>query len=1005
MAESTEINVVINADVNGLVSGMNEVKSASEKVIAAGNDIKDSMSNALKPSSNADLLKKNYTDISKEIQELNEKLRNEIALKKQTAQSTAKRIQDLTKEQKAIEKQAQAMTKSRSVIGSMTSALSKLGIAVGVAFAVRAVINFAKESSKAYMNSQAAERKLLAALNNRVDIQQRLLEQAKNLQRTTIYSDEEVIAAQSFLAVQGRTEEQIKKTIDAAVNLSAVTGKDLMQSTRELDGSYEGFVRTLGRLDSGVKNLTKEQLAAGGAVEILGQKYAGMAQAVALTDEGKLKVLANRWDDLKEVIGEKFSSAVSASADVLGSFVDGAKELLQTDLSTKLDEEQIRVNTLAMSLSNANISASERNKIYEELKIIAPDVIKNIDIENVSTKILSANLAEYNKQMINKIVVTRAYEDYQKKANQAASDQQDIIAYTQTIEKAGILIREEANKVGGDAADAVNQQTKNYQNGAIGIAEYGVSLLHVIPLIDKLGNSGINLKDAYVTIDAAIKAVNNSQNNFTGSSQDASDALQDYNYWANKLGVSFADVSTGQDAYNKKLEEEKARLEASKKAQDDANKAKQDAKTQYQQLVDEIGKLQEKLQEQILSGKGDIEATKQQIIQKTALKNRVDSLTGAFEEQLKLLGDINRIEPLPFDPQTDAENYYNEFAKTLALLATSGTAKPIELNFAIPDELLQDTTLTDKLNKSGEEAGQSWIDGLIRGITGAADDEIGQIKSALSDALSFAENLLIDNLKNGNEELTKQLNERVDLISKSVDSVQEELDREIELNKQGFASNIELKRNELEQLKQEQDKAIAARDAQIEKQRKQERTAATISATIGAIKLLSSAVDTGGIAGLILGLVAVGSFLAAIGSINSQAESAIKFADGTAQILGGSPHTAGGTSLGEFGEAERGEFLGILSKKSTSKYGRGMMNLFDGLNKSHEDKIAMGLSDIAMNSGLADDSDINHTVTLNEIPEIKRIEKYLRQQPKQVSYSNGKRIEKNGNNTRIVYVN
>ena len=71
---------------------------------------------------------------------------------------------------------------------------------VAGAFAATAVISFAKSSFQALDTQRKAEAALLTALNGRKDIQQSLIKQAKELQKVTLFGDEETIRAQSLIA-------------------------------------------------------------------------------------------------------------------------------------------------------------------------------------------------------------------------------------------------------------------------------------------------------------------------------------------------------------------------------------------------------------------------------------------------------------------------------------------------------------------------------------------------------------------------------------------------------------------------------------------------------------------------------------------------------------------------------------------------------------------------------------------------------------------------------------
>jgi translation initiation factor 2 alpha subunit (eIF-2alpha) len=86
-------------------------------------------------------------------------------------------------------------------------------------------------SVRAFDQQAKAETKLLTALNGRVDVQQRLIEQAKKLQTLTLFGDEATIEAQSMLAMFGLNEEQIMMLIPLIQDMSTALNMDLVGAT------------------------------------------------------------------------------------------------------------------------------------------------------------------------------------------------------------------------------------------------------------------------------------------------------------------------------------------------------------------------------------------------------------------------------------------------------------------------------------------------------------------------------------------------------------------------------------------------------------------------------------------------------------------------------------------------------------------------------------------------------------------------------------------------------
>lgn len=148
-----------------------------------------------------------------------------------------------------------------------------------------------------------AEQRLLTALNGRKDVQERLMQQAAELQSRSIYGDEAIIEQQAFLAALGLTETQINDTINAAAQLSAALGMEFSSAVRNLSKTYSGLAGELGESIPALRNLTAEEMAAGAAIAYVNDNYKGFAETAAQTGTGPLLQLKNTLGDLAEQFG------------------------------------------------------------------------------------------------------------------------------------------------------------------------------------------------------------------------------------------------------------------------------------------------------------------------------------------------------------------------------------------------------------------------------------------------------------------------------------------------------------------------------------------------------------------------------------------------------------------------------------------------------------------------------------------------------------------------------
>lgn len=315
MAE--DVVVKITADVNNAVSGINQVKQSMNDVKTAEKGVEDQSKKMTAT------LKQDYGDINLKLQEKNELLKNQIALGHKNAAATARQIKDLERQKAAIDKQAAAMTKAKGAASKLNSVFGKLGITIGAAFAIQKIISFAKSTIDAYKAQEQAERRLLTAVGNRADVQQRLIAQAKQLQRTTIFGDDETVNAQAMMATLIKEEETLKRLTPLVQDFAAAKGMDLRTAADLVAKAVGSTTNALTRYGIVVEGAVGSDARLESAVNSLTKAFGGQAAALAQTDSGKIQQLSNAWNDLKETIGQGLTSALGDASSRLINLVNG----------------------------------------------------------------------------------------------------------------------------------------------------------------------------------------------------------------------------------------------------------------------------------------------------------------------------------------------------------------------------------------------------------------------------------------------------------------------------------------------------------------------------------------------------------------------------------------------------------------------------------------------------------------------------------------------------------
>lgn len=209
-------------------------------------------------------------------------------------------------------------------LGSVGLALGGVGLALGVAKkAFQAVSKVIGECTEAYKKQHIAEEQLRQAINNNPYVSgestKALLDFASAIQKTSNYGDEELIPFMTKLISSGRSEAETMKIMQTAVNMSATGVMSLDQAVNQLNATMNGNLGRLGQQNAELKALSKEELEAGKAVDILSEKFKGQSELSIDTS----KQLKNAWGDLKETFGKTFEKALGPMRKFFATLVQG----------------------------------------------------------------------------------------------------------------------------------------------------------------------------------------------------------------------------------------------------------------------------------------------------------------------------------------------------------------------------------------------------------------------------------------------------------------------------------------------------------------------------------------------------------------------------------------------------------------------------------------------------------------------------------------------------------
>lgn len=361
-------------------------------------------------------------------------------------------------------------------IGQLKSGLTSLAGAFGVTFAANQVIDFGKESVRAFVEAEANAKRLEFAIRNiggeGKGALDRLLEQSAELQDKGIFSDDDIQIAQTALVQYGLTSKQVEKLTPQILDLATAQGIDLASATDKVISAING--QTKGLKEAGIQfddtGSKTENLAI--LTDRLTKFQGANADALEAT-EGKAKRLANAWDDIKESVGQflvssgtqllDFFDLLSGKTTITEQGVSKFGELLDKGLEKENKEilkrasESAEQRLIAQKIVFDKIV--EANKQFEKAKNATAkqaiveyvetqnkllNEIKNL--ENQRTEILDDNTKKGDDKAAERLEKQKKHNEKILKANQEyirkIQDQQiTLIRDDEAREKAAAILK------------------------------------------------------------------------------------------------------------------------------------------------------------------------------------------------------------------------------------------------------------------------------------------------------------------------------------------------------------------------------------------------------------------------------------------------------------------------------------------------------------------------------------------------------------------------------------
>ena len=213
------------------------------------------------------------------------------------------------------------MQKASKSFKKTGAALKKTGKAMTMGLTAP-LLAFAGASVKAFDTQAKAEAKLNSALKGNEKAFKSLKVQAQELQKVTIFGDEETMAAQSMLASMGLEEEAILRLTPLIQDMATAKGMDLSAAADLVAKSVGSSTNAMSRYGIQIEGAVGSQERLDSATAALSKQFEGQSEAAAKAGAGGLKQLQNKFGDLMEVIGGMLMPILNTLVDGISGMLD-----------------------------------------------------------------------------------------------------------------------------------------------------------------------------------------------------------------------------------------------------------------------------------------------------------------------------------------------------------------------------------------------------------------------------------------------------------------------------------------------------------------------------------------------------------------------------------------------------------------------------------------------------------------------------------------------------------
>jgi len=222
------------------------------------------------------------------------------------------------------DKYTSGLRRMQSATQQFENTIKKLATTLAAVFGTAGLVAMMKKNIELWAKAEEASLQLAYAVNtftkSGIKLYDTISKLGSELQQTLGVGDDYVKQLAAIGLSMGITEDKIVKATKASVLLSRVLGVDAQTLMKGFAQTLQGTVGLLGRYIPEVSSMTKEQLQAGEAIELVSEKFSELEDVLSGTTRSALDRLKESIGDVGEVMGEKLQPFVMRAADAIASF-------------------------------------------------------------------------------------------------------------------------------------------------------------------------------------------------------------------------------------------------------------------------------------------------------------------------------------------------------------------------------------------------------------------------------------------------------------------------------------------------------------------------------------------------------------------------------------------------------------------------------------------------------------------------------------------------------------